>query len=502
MGYILLTGGTGLLGAYLVRDLLRAGFHLALVTRPSRLATPRQRVEEVMTRWEKQAGHSLPRPVIFEGDLARPALGLDRPARDWIKKHCDLFLHNGASVNFARDRHGDPWRTNVDGVEHVLEFCREARIREYHHVSTAYVCGLRRGLIRESDVDLGQEFSNEYERSKVAGEKLVRSAGFKKPPTVYRPSIIIGDARTGHTTTFHGFYAPLRLGHAMFKRITRDQVDIDPLQEALQLTGQERKHLVPVDWVSAVITHVLAHAEHHGRTYHLVPEQPVTVEVMRDAMVQAFLLYGNTTAQAEGAALDWREFTQYFIEKMKIYEAYWRDDPQFDRTNTERAAPHLPCPVVNFEMLLQACRFALNANFGWPRTVPPLPALDVGEQLESFFERGQTRAGALAVNLQANGPGGGQWHLEWCDGRLASFEAGLLDEPQGSVYLNTHTWMRLLHGATTVREAVLAGHLIVEDKGGTAAALEKAVQELFARPAGSPAAAASGEREGAGWASP
>lgn len=455
-----------------------------------------------MTRWEKQAGHSLPRPVIFEGDLSRPGLGLDGPSRDWIRKHCDLFLHNGASVNFAPDRHGDPWRTNVDGVKHVLEFCQEARIHEYHHVSTAYVCGLRRGLIRESDVDLGQEFSNEYERSKIAGEKLVRSAGFNKPLTVYRPSIIIGEARTGHTTTFHGFYAPLRLGHAMFKRITRDQVDIDPLQEALQLTGRERKHLVPVDWVSALITHVLAHAEHHGRTYHLVPDQPVTVEVMRDAMVQAFLLYGNTTAQLEGAALDWQAFTKYFIEKMKIYEAYWRDDPQFDRTNTDRAAPHLPCPVVNFEMLLQACRFALKANFGWPRTVPPVPALDVSEQLEVLLERRQTNDGALAVNLEVNGPGGGQWHLELCDGRPASFQPGLLDEPHGAAYLNTHTWLRLRRGETNVREEVLAGHLIVEGEGSTLGALQQAVQELFARPADSPPTAASGERERVGWASP
>ena len=46
---------------------------------------------------------------------------------------------------------------------------------------------------------------------------MVREADFLEPPTVYRPSIIIGDSRTGMTTTYHGYYAALQLAHTLVK---------------------------------------------------------------------------------------------------------------------------------------------------------------------------------------------------------------------------------------------------------------------------------------------
>jgi len=483
MGYILLTGATGLLGAYLLRDLLGAGFHVAVVTRRSRLATPEQRIEEIMRRWESQAGYTWPRPVIFAGDLTHAHLGLDKAAVDWIGQHCDTLLHNGASVSFAQDRYGDPWRSNVEGVEHVLELCHETGIRNYHHVSTAYVCGLRQGLIAEHDLDLGQDFSNDYERSKIAGEKLIRKDGFIEPPTVYRPSIIIGDSQTGYTTTFHGFYAPLRLGHAMFKRIIREEVDIDPLQEALQLTGNERKHLVPVDWVSRLITHILLHPEHCGKTYHLVPGEPVTVEVMREAMVRAFLSYGDANARSEGASMNWKEFTGYFTEKMKIYEAYWRDDPEFDRSNTEKAAPHLPCPAVHVEMLLQACRYALKSNFGWPRPALPELDLDITRQLRAVLSAAASEPQSLALNLRVNGPGGGQWHLGIRENRPVSLDLGCLSDSAGTLYCNTLTWTRLINREIAVEEAVRTGCLVLEAREVTPSDLQETMEAIVARSA-------------------
>ena len=42
-----------------------------------------------------------------------------------------------------------------------------------------------------------------------------------------------------------------------------------------------------------------------------------------------------------------------------------RDDPQFDATNTHRAAPHLPCPHIDREMLARLSRKALEMRFRW-----------------------------------------------------------------------------------------------------------------------------------------
>ena len=57
----------------------------------------------------------------------------------------------------------------------------------------------------ETELDVGQTPGNDYEHSKIEAERLVRAADWLDPPTIYRPSIIVGDSRTGYTATFHGF---------------------------------------------------------------------------------------------------------------------------------------------------------------------------------------------------------------------------------------------------------------------------------------------------------
>ena len=107
-------------------------------------------------------------------------------------------------------------------MQHVLELCRNAGIRNFHHVSTAYVCGLRQGRILESELDVGQKMSNDYEQSKLQAEKMVRSADFLDSLTVHRPAIIIGDSTNGYTTTYHGFYAPLQAVYTMAQTFDRN----------------------------------------------------------------------------------------------------------------------------------------------------------------------------------------------------------------------------------------------------------------------------------------
>src|SRR5262249_5397425 len=62
MGYLLLTGATGLLGRYLMRDLLSAGVPLAVLVRRSRRKTPGARVEAAIRSWEELEGRTFERP--------------------------------------------------------------------------------------------------------------------------------------------------------------------------------------------------------------------------------------------------------------------------------------------------------------------------------------------------------------------------------------------------------------------------------------------------------
>jgi len=329
--HLLLTGGTGLLGRYLIRDLIDFDVPIAVLVRPSRRQSAELRVEALMQTWETRLKRRLPRPHVLTGDITQPLLGLAPEDARWVEEHCDSVLHNAASLTFhGSGREGEPWRSNVDGVQNVLGTCSELRIWDFHHVSTAYVCGLRKGRVYEHELDVGQEFGNDYERSKVEAENLVRGADFLETLTVYRPAIIVGDSQTGFTTTFHGFYHALRLACTLAASpeisaaARMDNPDRVPTR--LTLTGDEAKNLVPVDWVSAAITELVCNRQHHGRTYHLTASEPVTARMMQDVLEDAIGIR-NTVFSGPEELENPTLVERMFYEHMQTYAAYWRDDP-------------------------------------------------------------------------------------------------------------------------------------------------------------------------------
>ncbi|HBC62530.1 MAG TPA: hypothetical protein DC058_15115, partial [Planctomycetaceae bacterium] len=185
--YTLITGATGLVGRYLLRDLLLNGHQLAVVVRGSRRNDARDRIEQVLQYWEKEHQRAFPRPVVLSGDISKPGFGLGDDDREWLRKHCNSIIHSAAILEFfGKDRAGEPWRTNLDGTRHMLQLCRELEIRDIHYVSTAYVAGMQSGRVMESSLEAGQSFRNDYEESKFEAEKLVRAADFAEHITVYR----------------------------------------------------------------------------------------------------------------------------------------------------------------------------------------------------------------------------------------------------------------------------------------------------------------------------
>ena len=362
--HMLLTGATGLLGRYLVRDLTQADVKLAVVVRRSRRVEAQARVDGMMATWESILGEALPAPKVLEGDLSAERLGLSDEDVQWVTDNCDSVLHNAASLQFiSTSKEGEPWRSNVTGTQNVLDLCRETGIRDFHHVSTSYVCGRRSDTVLESELDVGQELGNDYERSKVQAEKMVREADFLSPPTVYRPAIIVGDSTNGFTTTFHGFYATLNLAYTLQQALDKEEGTERDLTTRVTLDGTESKNLVPVDWVSAAMTRVLVNRELHGETYHLTPSEPTCVTVIRDVLEEAYGFKGAIFAGFGAEIPDPTEVEQLFYEHLKVYESYWRDDPVFDSLNTKAAAPDLPCPIVNTELLLMMARKAIEMDF-------------------------------------------------------------------------------------------------------------------------------------------
>lgn len=464
MRYVLMTGVTGLLGRYLAKDLLTAGIPLAVVARSSRRASARDRVEGALCFWEEHLGCKLPRPVVLEGDISEPDLGLDARGTRWVAEHCDTVLHNAASLTFlSTGRDAEPWRSNVDGTQNVLDLCKNAKIGQFHHVSTAYVAGLRTGTCYEHELDVGQDFSNDYERSKVEAENLVRNAKFLNKLTIFRPAIIIGDSQTGFSTTFHGFYAPLQALHMMMTHREPDPLGWTAASARFSLDGHETKNLVPVEWVSAVMSAIITQPRLHGQTYHLTPRHPVTARLMGDIFEETLRFYPVRFAGRGVSFPNPTEHEELFQQMITVYRSYWKDDPTFDATNTSNAVPHLPCPHIDRKTLRMMANWAIQARFESPNKARGVePEFDAHTVLDPLVEAaGNTTGGDSLISLQVRGHGGGQWHVTMAGKHLIAADQGLDPEACATVDLDIDTLAEIARGELSVDSACSSGKVHV-----------------------------------------
>jgi thioester reductase-like protein len=375
---ILLTGATGLLGRFLLRDLSAQGRQIAVVVRGSKTADAEARVDDLLRDWREVAGAEVPRPVVLQGDITSPRLGLSSAALEWVEANVDEVVHSAASLSFdRREADGEPYASNVGGTANMLELCRTAGIRRLHHVSTAYVCGLRRGRVLETELDVGQTPGNDYERSKIESEQAVRAAEFLDVLTVYRPSIIVGDLVNGFTNTFHGFYKPLRIVQPFVEAFLQASLESGSLLDVLGMSGSECKNLVPVDWVSAVMARIILDPSLHGKTYHLTSTRPTSVGLLCRVFEQMVVEMAERPKATGGgkpaSSFDPALLSRLFGDQMQVYRAYWRDDPEFDSSATHRAVPDLASPAIDEPTIRRLCRFAIETGFRWP------PAARVGQ---------------------------------------------------------------------------------------------------------------------------
>ncbi|MEZ3117726.1 SDR family oxidoreductase [Halobaculum sp. MBLA0147] len=205
---------------------------------------------------------------LVEGDITEPDLDLDPTAADRLGAVNSVY-HLAAVYDLGVSREvGEA--VNVDGTRHVLGFAREAGVDRFHYVSTCYVSGRYEGVFAESHLREGQSFNNHYEATKYRAEVLVREAiasGF--PATVYRPSIVVGDSRTGETEKYDGPYYLLRLLAAQPAWLS--------VSPSLPGAARTEMNVVPRDFVVDAIAALSAQPDTVAGTYHLCDPAPLTV---------------------------------------------------------------------------------------------------------------------------------------------------------------------------------------------------------------------------------
>jgi dephospho-CoA kinase len=216
------------------------------------------------------------RAEILVGDVCDMDLGLSSIEYRALSKEV-TWIHHLAGIYFMGVDDVTARRVNVAGTKTVLDLARDARrLERVVHWSTAMVSGDRRGTFYEEDLDAGQKFHNDYERTKHEAEKLVRTAMRQLPITVLRPGIIVGDSRTGEIDKLDGPYYLMVL----------IATNASGLRLPLLGRGDAPLHLVPIDYVIDAAWQIARHEAAAGKTFHIVDPAPMSARAVFEGVAE------------------------------------------------------------------------------------------------------------------------------------------------------------------------------------------------------------------------
>jgi thioester reductase-like protein len=358
---VFLTGATGFLGAEIMKRVLERhpASRLTLLVRSSPKETAGERVDTLLAKMfgaETGKKHRT-RIEVVDGDIARPALGLDPKQTGAVQATIDHVIHCAATVRFdlpldlAR-------RDNTDGTRNVLALSEGARsLRRLDYVGTAYVAGGREGLVLEDELDVGQLFSNSYERTKMEAETLVRAFAKRHPTSIHRPSIVVGDSKTGATTSFEGMYQTVSMFKAAYSRGVRVALPADP---------RTKIDIVPIDYVVDALFGLIDSPKAIGRAHHLTSGPGYTCELdelvrLASRLVQVkqppYMSLGTYQSFFRPVlrAVIWGKKRKLML-KGEHYMPYGSSKFEFDKANTyaglEGTGITTPHPRDYFEKLL------------------------------------------------------------------------------------------------------------------------------------------------------
>lgn len=262
---ILLTGTTGFLGSYLLRDCLaHSAARVVCLVRADSPEHARRRIEETLQSYALSlTAAQWARVETLPGDLSLPHFGLKKADYAALVDRVDTVMHGAASVNFYqtyRQLRG----TNVGGVIEILRFVVQGQAKALHYVSSTGVFdsdACRGKVMRETDApDHCDGSVMGYTQTKWVAEHLVLAARARGiPASVYRPPFIMGDSRSG----------VVDIENLVVKML------IGSLQGGSWPDEQTHVEMVPVDSLSRAIVHLACLPDQLGRTFHLNSPGPM-----------------------------------------------------------------------------------------------------------------------------------------------------------------------------------------------------------------------------------
>ena len=293
MSTYFITGATGVVGSAVAREVLRRdGTRLRLLIRARSENELGERLRVLLRFWEMDEHAVDGRVQAISGDTTLPKLGMLSDVYDRIGRECTHIVHCAAAVrmNLPIEAARQSAVTATQNVIALADACRDAgSLEKVELVSTVGVGGRLPGAIPERWITEPRSFHNTYEQAKAESEEFVAgriAAGL--PATVHRPSMVIGDARTGKIIHFQIFYhlAEFLSGRRTFGFFPEP--------------GPTRLDLVPMDYVARAIVWSSERQDAVGKVFHLCsgPGASLPLLPLRERIRERFERAGTTLPRA------------------------------------------------------------------------------------------------------------------------------------------------------------------------------------------------------------
>jgi L-2-aminoadipate reductase len=212
---VFLTGATGFLGAYILRDLFLRQDPTVKVVALVRAKSPEKAMERIKTTcmaygvWSEDWTSRL---ECLAGSLGESRLGLSLDVWESLRDKVDVVIHNGAQVHWINS-YASLKPSNVLGTIDALHLCASGKAKKFAFVSSTSVVDTDYYVLEsERIISAGGEGISEaddlsgsrtglgtgYGQSKWVAEYLVREAGKRGlQGCIVRPGYVTGDSKSG-----------------------------------------------------------------------------------------------------------------------------------------------------------------------------------------------------------------------------------------------------------------------------------------------------------------
>ncbi|HHB93162.1 MAG TPA: NAD-dependent epimerase/dehydratase family protein [Thioploca sp.] len=346
---IFLTGATGLLGAFLLNDLLnKTTADIYCLVRGNNLSEGKQRLQnhlEFYSLWQNTK-----RIIPIIGDLSKPLFDLSEAKFNELAAKIDVIYHNGAMVSFIRP-YSVLKTVNVSGTIEILRLASISQTKPVHFISTLAVFlnriyGSTEKILETDTPELTSNVKGGYKQSKLVAEKLIMEARKRGlPANIYRPVRIIGDSTTGTIGNLSDSLCSLIKCCIQIGKFPTLNIPIT---------------ILPVDYASKAIVHLSLQSKLPNKAFHLFNPNLILWRTLFDKIRSLGYLieevsYDNwlTELKNEASKHPNDKLYQFLLLFLRSPNNLMANKPLFDahQTINELETANIICPRIDTELI-------------------------------------------------------------------------------------------------------------------------------------------------------